>query len=93
MASHQFAKSCRILIGYDPCNELMVITVGSDNRDELRALTEEFDATWLEEAGGRVMLSISNFPARVEEFEQRLESHGIVEIQRTGKVALTRLAD
>ncbi len=39
------------------------------------------------------MISISNFPARVEEFEERLKPFGIVEFQRSGKIALHRLPD
>lgn len=73
--------------------ELMVITVESDRLDELRALTDEYHATWLDDRAGKVMLSISNWPWRIEEFAQRLEPFGIVEVQRTGKIALPRLTD
>ncbi len=73
--------------------ELMVITVRSDAIDELKALTQEFHATWLDDRSGQAMISISSFPARVEEFEERLKPYGIVELQRSGKIALHRLPD
>ena len=73
--------------------ELMVITVRSDAIDELKQLTHEFSATWLDDREGQAMISISNFPARVEEFEERLKPFGIVELQRSGKIALHRLPD
>jgi acetolactate synthase-1/3 small subunit len=73
--------------------ELMVITVRSDAIDELKQLADEFSATWLDDRGGQVMISISSFPGRVEEFEERLKPYGIVELQRSGKIALHRLPD
>ncbi|MEE2768337.1 MAG: acetolactate synthase small subunit [Actinomycetota bacterium] len=73
--------------------ELMIVTVTAepDRRDEL---VEQLDR-----AGGKVlsvgtdamMLSLVGPPPRVDEFEDLLRGYGIVELQRTGRVALAAL--
>ena len=75
--------------------ELMIVTVRAepDSRDQL---VEELDR-----AGGKVlsvgadvmMLSLVGPPSRITEFEELLRSYGIVELQRTGRVALPTLDD
>ena len=40
----------------------------------------------------KLMVSMSGGPNRVDDFESLLRPYGIVELQRTGKVALPRLA-
>ena len=75
--------------------ELMLVTVSAepDRRDEI---VEQLDR-----AGGKVlsvgtdlmMLSLVGLPARVDEFEDLLRPYGIVELQRTGRVALATLDD
>ena len=73
--------------------ELMLVTVeaGPDRRDEL--------VEHLDRAGGKVlsvgtdsmMLSLVGPPKRVDDFEELLHSYGIIELQRTGRVALANL--
>ena len=73
--------------------ELMIVTVVAepDCRDEL--------VEHLDRAGGKVlsvgtdamMLSLVGPPARIDDFENLLRSYGIIEFQRTGRVALAAL--
>ncbi|MEE2769330.1 MAG: acetolactate synthase small subunit [Actinomycetota bacterium] len=73
--------------------ELVIVTVRAepDCRDEL---VEQLDR-----AGGKVlsvgtdamMLSLVGPPSRIDEFEDLLRGYGIVELQRTGRVALAAL--
>ena len=73
--------------------ELMIVTVvaAPDRRDEL--------VEHLDRAGGKVlsvgtdamMLSLVGPPARIDDFEDLLQGYGIIEFQRTGRVALASL--
>jgi len=73
--------------------ELMIVTVVAepDRRDEL--------VEHLDRAGGKVlsvgtdamMLSLVGLPARIDDFEDLLRGYGIIEFQRTGRVALASL--
>jgi acetolactate synthase-1/3 small subunit len=72
--------------------ELMLVTVRSDGRRrELMEIVEEFQAFVLNEGEECVMLSWSARPVRLDELEQRLRPFGIVELERTGRVALPSL--
>ena len=73
--------------------ELVIATVAAepDRRDEL--------VEHLDRAGGKVlsvgtdamMLSLVGPPARIDDFENLLRGYGIIEVQRTGRVALASL--
>ena len=73
--------------------ELVIATVAAepDRRDEL--------VEHLDRAGGKVlsvgtdvmMLSLVGPPARIDDFENLLRGYGIIEFQRTGRVALASL--
>ena len=73
--------------------ELIIVTVVAepDRRDEL--------VEHLDRAGGKVlsvgtdamMLSLVGPPARIDDFEDLLRGYGIIEFQRTGRVALASL--
>jgi acetolactate synthase-1/3 small subunit len=75
--------------------ELMIVTVVAepDRRDEL--------VEYLDRAGGKVlsvgtdamMLSLVGLPARIDDFEDLLRGYGIIEFQRTGRVALASLEE
>lgn len=72
------------------CRELMLVTVTA-NREDRRALMELIDdwrAYVLAENQESIMLSFSARSERLDEFEDCLRPFGIVELQRTGRVAL-----
>jgi acetolactate synthase-1/3 small subunit len=73
--------------------ELMLVTIKapSPNRGEILDLVNIFEATVMNVGFDEMMLSISGSPSRVDDFEQLLRPYGIVEIQRTGPVALPKL--
>ncbi len=74
--------------------ELMLITVTlGDRRRELMEIVDDYRAYVLSEGDDRIMLSWSARPARLDELEERLRPFGIVELQRTGRVALPSLDD
>ena len=72
--------------------ELMLIAVEvGDRRKELMKIVDDYRAYVLSEGDDRIMLSWSARPARLDELEERLRPFGIVELQRTGRVALPAL--
>ena len=74
--------------------ELMLITVEiGESRRELMEIVDDYRAYVLSDGDDRVMLSWSARPARLDELEERLRPFGIVELQRTGRVALPSLDD
>ncbi|MBT5137808.1 MAG: acetolactate synthase small subunit [Acidimicrobiaceae bacterium] len=72
--------------------ELMLITVNIGTRHkDLMEIVDDYRAHVLSEGNDRIMLSWSARPARLDELEERLRPFGIVELQRTGRVALPSL--
>jgi acetolactate synthase-1/3 small subunit len=73
--------------------ELMLVTIKAPppNRGEILDLVNIFEATVMNVGSDEMMLSIAGSPSRVDDFEQLLRPYGIVEIQRTGRVALPKL--
>ncbi len=73
--------------------ELMLVTVeaSAETRGPVMDLVRIFEAKVLSVGPARMMLSLSGRPDRIDDFESLLEPFGIVEIQRTGRVALRRL--
>ena len=86
-------KICELHPDHSVERELMIVTVVAepDRRDEL--------VEHLDRAGGKVlsvgtdamMLSLVGPPARIDDFENLLRDYGIIEFQRTGRVALASL--
>lgn len=81
----------------DPGNsierEFMMITVnvGPADRQPVFDLAEEFIAEVLDTGGLDMMLSLSDTPARIDEFEERLAPFDIAQVQRTGTVGMAKL--
>ena len=73
--------------------ELMLATVkvSSADRGQIMDLVRIFEAKVLNVGSVDMMVSLSGSPSRVDDFEELLEPFGIVEVQRTGKVALASL--
>ncbi len=81
----------------DPANsierEFMMITVivPPADRQPVFDLAEEFIAEVLDTGANDMMLALSDTPARVDDFEERLRPYGISEVQRTGTVGMAKL--
>jgi acetolactate synthase-1/3 small subunit len=73
--------------------ELMLVTVGVDTaqRSQVMDLVRIFEARVLNVGVDAMMVSLSGSPSRLDDFEALLRPFGIVEFQRTGKVALASL--
>ena len=74
--------------------ELLLVTVrvAPDERSQVLELATIFDAKVLAVAFEALTLSLEGSPDKLDDFEQLLASYGIVELQRTGRVALSTLA-
>ena len=75
--------------------ELLMVTVASPTpelRREIIDLVQIFDAQVLNVGFDQLMVSVAGSPRRLDDFEALLGRYGIIEIQRTGKIALSELA-
>lgn len=75
--------------------ELLMATVAAESavtRSEIMDLVAIFDANVLNVGYDKLMLSVAGSQRRLDDFEALLGRYGIVEIQRTGKIALDELA-
>lgn len=81
--------------GHSVERELMIVTVNAepDTRDEIVEHLDRAGGKVLSLGTDRMMLSLVGPPSRVDEFEDLLRPYGIVELQRTGRVALASLDD
>ena len=75
--------------------ELMLVTVTAepDRRDEIVEHLDRAGGKVLSLGTDRMMLSLVGPPRRVDDFEDLLREYGIIELQRTGRVALASLDD
>ncbi|WP_419919706.1 acetolactate synthase small subunit [Candidatus Poriferisocius sp.] len=73
--------------------ELTMVTVRADPsiRGQILDLVRVFQATVLNVGYDEIMVSLTGSPSRVDDFENLLQPYGIVDVQRTGKVALPKL--
>jgi acetolactate synthase-1/3 small subunit len=74
--------------------ELLLMTVHAPAamRREVLELVDIFEAKVLNVGPSDLVVSLAGSPSRVDDFEQLLRPYGIVELQRTGRVALPRLS-
>ena len=73
--------------------ELLLATVRAEGaaRGEVMDLIRIFEGKVLNVGHDALMVSLTGSPSRVDDFEDLLRPYGIVELQRTGKVALPTL--
>ena len=57
------------------------------------ALAEQYLAEVLDTGAADMMLSISDTPERIDEFEDKRRPFGISQVQRTGTVGMAKLAE
>ena len=73
--------------------ELLLVTVSAapDIRGQIIELVQVFGGRFLAVGADLLTISIEGAPDKVDDFEELLRPYGIVELQRTGRVALPRL--
>jgi acetolactate synthase-1/3 small subunit len=73
--------------------ELLLATVRAtaDDRHQVVELCGIFEGKVLAVAPDAVTLSLEGHPDKLDDFEELLAAYGIVELQRTGRVALPKL--
>jgi acetolactate synthase-1/3 small subunit len=71
----------------------MILTVraGADVRSQLIELVGVFGGDVLDIGPDELMVSLDDAPARLDDLEEMLRPYGIMELQRTGRVALPKL--
>ncbi len=73
--------------------ELLLATVRSDaaTRSQIVELASIFEAKILAVAPDALTISLEGHPDKLDDFEGLLSDYGLVELQRTGRVALPKL--
>jgi acetolactate synthase I/III small subunit len=73
--------------------ELLLITVeaAAATRSQIIELVDVFEGRILNVGHERLTLSLEGHPDKLDDFEELLRPFGIVEIQRTGRIALPKI--
>ena len=73
--------------------ELLIATVraAADTRGQLVELANIFDAKVVAVGVEAITLSLEGSPDKLHDFEELIRGYGIVELQRTGRIALPKL--
>jgi len=73
--------------------ELALITVeaGAAVRSQIIELVDVFEGRILNVGHDRLTVSLEGHPNKIDDFEELLRPYGIVELQRTGRVALPKI--
>ena len=73
--------------------ELLLVTVSAapEIRGQIIELVQVFGGRILSVGHDALTISIEGAPEKIDDFEELLRPYGIVELQRTGRVALPRL--
>lgn len=73
--------------------ELLLATVMADSarRGDVIELVDIFEGRIVDVGHDQVTVMLAGSPQKIDDFEDLVRAHGIVELQRTGRVALPRL--
>jgi acetolactate synthase-1/3 small subunit len=73
--------------------ELLLATVRAEPelRGQVVELVQIFEGKILDVGTEAITVSLEGHPDKLDDFEELLRSYGIVELQRTGRVALPKL--
>ena len=71
---------------------LATVQVAEGKEDQLMREIESFEANVLSVGQQKIVVSLSGTPQAINEFETILENYGIIEVQRTGIIALATIA-
>ena len=73
--------------------ELLLVTIDAPaaQRSQIIELVDVFEGRILNVGHERLTLSIEGHPDKIDDFEELLRPYGIVELQRTGRVALPKI--
>ena len=73
--------------------ELMIATckAPADTRGQVLELVQVFEGRILAVGHDALTLSLEGHPSKIDDFEELLRPYGIIELQRTGRVALPKL--
>lgn len=73
--------------------ELLLVTVSApaDARSQVIELVDVFEGRILNVGHDRLTLSLEGHPDKLDDFEELLRPYGIVELQRSGRVALPKI--
>ncbi len=72
---------------------LATVQVNDGQEDRIMKNIENFEANILNVGPQRIMVSLSGDVDQVDKFEASLEEFGIIEIQRTGTIALASISN
>ena len=73
--------------------ELVLVTVKAtpESRGQVLELVQVFEGRILGVGHDELTISLDGHPSKIDDFEELLRPYGIVELQRTGRVALPKL--
>ncbi len=74
------------------CCELLLLKLQDDPAaaDEMLRTAEDFGALIVDRTAGMLILRLADTPERIDEFVDRMRTHSILEICRTGSISLEK---
>jgi acetolactate synthase-1/3 small subunit len=71
--------------------ELLLLTVRTEARSQIIELLGIFGGRIVDVSADAMTVALADTPGRIDDFEELMRAYGIVELQRTGRVALPKL--